>query len=814
MKLIMKITALTSLTILIGTHMAGAEVVLQGPEVSSSASMYSAKEARSKNYSGRFILSRANVFYQTLLKFDLKQLGNKKVKDAAIFLYANRQYHKRPMLIEVFQVTSDWRESEANYNDCRKGVKWKSKGGDRNELPLARFEVKAEFINGWVLVKNEKLTELVNKWLDRSAPNYGLLFRPAFKFRGQSMKFFVSGPKAQKDKLPKLVLSYDKDIAPADFGVIDADTAQKMILQKHLDKVSAGISRKTPQLETKIKLITRKIQNLEAGNKFMITEIQTEIKNLRFEALKELYPGETIKTWSIGPWEPMCPVQFPSLKSAVINGVMLQNEYLELSAGISNLSAQKQTVKLTVNPEKSGIPLAALQLRTSYWVKALLLKEDQKADRENFQWVDDVLPLLNKGSYTSLNPGENRRIWLTVNSAAVKPGIYSFALEIKSARGESCQVPVKLTVLPVKLWRDPGLAVYTYAYLNRGSTSRFKNFAVADLLKHYQNTFVLGILPEYDAAKGTADFSAIVDYVRYLPKDAKRIMFFWNCESGKVPFCPAKGWGSARWKATLKKVVLQWYAELKKAGFSEEQIVMYPFDETYGNPCCGMTEYKALADVAGELHAVNPQIQIFMDPVAFGKKDIKIMRSMAESINIWAPVQDLYKPGNYKGWPQAYSYREKLAVRKLFEEEKEKGKLLWTYQCSGPSRIMDVNNYYRRIAWSAWLHNVTGLGLWSYNDIRGGSGWSDEDRGDFSLIYELRDAPADIPPEPYEPLIPSRRWQMWRIAVQDYFLLQQAAQKVGREKIEKLAKKVLQNSQSPDSYEQTRMELHKILLKH
>jgi len=79
--------------------------------------------------------------------------------------------------------------------------------------------------------------DVVKGWLDGTKANYGLLFRPAFKFRGRTMKFFASGPKVDKDKLPKLVVSYDKDIAPADFGVIDAVTAQKTILQERLDKV-------------------------------------------------------------------------------------------------------------------------------------------------------------------------------------------------------------------------------------------------------------------------------------------------------------------------------------------------------------------------------------------------------------------------------------------------------------------------------------------------------------------------------------------------------------------------------------------------
>lgn len=296
----------------------------------------------------------------------------------------------------------------------------------------------------------------------------------------------------------------------------------------------------------------------------MITEIKTEIKQLRLDALKELYPGKTIKSWSVGPWEEMCPVRFPSLKPASVDGTMMKDEYLELSAGISNLSNEKQIVRIAVNPKKSGIPAKALELRISYWVKAVLLKEDQKADREKFHWVDDVLPLLNKGKYTSLNPGENRRIWLTVDSSAVKPGTYNFAVEVRSVKGNVYEIPVKLTVLPLKLQRDPNLAVYTYAYLNRGSTNRFRKFVVGDLLKHYQNTFVLNLLPKYDAAKGTADFSTIVNYLKYIPKDAKRIMFSGIAKAEKFRFVLPKTGEAPHGRRRLKKLFCSGMLNWKK----------------------------------------------------------------------------------------------------------------------------------------------------------------------------------------------------------------------------------------------------------
>jgi hypothetical protein len=495
-----------------------------------------------------------------------------------------------------------------------------------------------------------------------------------------------------------------------------------------------------------------------------------------------------------------------------MEGTMLKNEYMEFAAGITNVTGSEQTCEVTLKSGTSDLPDDAVQLRVSYWVSGILPKEYQQPGKSLFRWFDDALPRLTQGKYAVLAPGENRRLWLTVNSTGMKPGDYNFSIEVKPLNGTAEAVPVKLRVLPVALEPAPELHVYTYAYLNRTSTASFKKTAIEDLQAHYQNTFVMNLLPKYDPATGKTDFSAIEEYVRFLPRDAKKIMFFWNCESGKVPFCPAQGWGTEAWKKTLKKVVLEWYAVMARAGFPAERVVMYPFDETYDNQCCGRTEYQALAEVAAELRTANPGIQVFCDPVAFRAQDIKEMEKLADNIAVWAPLQSLYEPGD-AGWPHHCSYTDKLEARKFFAAEQKRGKYLWTYKCSGPSKFMDVNSYYRQIAWRAWLFNITGLGLWSYNDIRGGSGWSDADKGDFSLIYELRDAPSRIPAKPYEPLIPSRRWQMWRTGVQDYLLLRQAAAKVGREKVEQIVNKVLETTENPDAFAAARKELQEILVR-
>ena len=81
------------------------------------------------------------------------------------------------------------------------------------------------------------------------------------------------------------------------------------------------------------------------------------------------------------------------------------------------------------------------------------------------------------------------------------------------------------------------------------------------------------------------------------------------------------------------------------------------------------------------------------------------------------------------------------------------------------------------------------------------------------MIYELRDAPAEIPRDPEEILIPSRRWQMWRTAVQDYLLLQQVKRHYPEmeSKLKKIAASVLAKPESCTGYENARNMLLEII---
>ena len=77
------------------------------------------------------------------------------------------------------------------------------------------------------------------------------------------------------------------------------------------------------------------------------------------------------------------------------------------------------------------------------------------------------------------------------------------------------------------------------------------------------------------------------------------------------------------------------------------------------------------------------------------------------------------------------------------------------------------------------------------------------------MVYEMRDAPADIPRQPFEPLIPSRLWQAWRVGIQDYFLLQQVRERRPQlvPAMKQLSGSILEDPGNPALYERARETL-------
>lgn len=789
--------------------------VVQRPEACEAARI--AFDAKSRVFSNeKLVVSRTNAPYHTLIRFDLADAPKgRPVKDAALFLYCCKQYHASPMVIRAYSLRADWRAGEATWTHRTTDAAWSTAGGDVSPEHAAQFEVAADYGQGRLPVRGLGLVQLVDQWLRDGQANHGLLLKSARAHRGPSMAIFHFAGAPKRELWPKLVISFDEPIDLAAQGYIsDAELARRP-LRERLKRMEAIARRSAADELEVLRKLARRIEQVGLPDGPDVSQLDRELGVFRNRLAQSLWPDRTFLAWPLGPWEEIPRDPFPAPGEVGLAATMLRGEYQEVSAAVTNLTDRALAVE--AKPRlPPGVREDNVCLRASYWVKC---RAASTVRGENAPvWIDDVLPRLRENRFLDLQAGETRRIWLTLSSTDLAPGMYEAELELVCSGGSE-QLPLRIEVLPAVLKTDPGLHVFTYAYLNRPSTAKLMEVAVSDLKTHGQNTFVLPLYPapEVDAAGnilGPVDFGPIRQYLRHLGHVRKVLFFWWWDDKGVRPtFGKKVVFGSPEWRKAFDSWLRQWRDMLLEEGFGYDRFAMYPMDESYDNTVWGHSEYDVLLRVVQEIRRVDPRIQVFANPVLFRKDDLRPLGELAKCIDIWAPVQSLYHEGDHVGWPRNYTFDEKLAMRRFFRGQRDAGKLLWSYQCDRPTKALGIGAYYRQFAWRAWRHGIAGLGLWSYNNIVKSS-WDDFDGiPDFTMVYESRDAPPDVPRTPSEPLIPSRRWQVWRAGVQDYHLLQQAAGTSlhARGRIGDMVDRVLATPADPAIYREARRMLLALL---
>ena len=748
-------------------------VVVQGPTVCQDASVYSAPEARDRSFDGLNV-SRANVSYEGLIRFDLGGVpADRPVKDAVVMLFMSAQFHNSPLRLVARPINAAWNESEVTYDRRTKDHLWE--GGDRDGKEITSFDISGSYGKGWIVLRGPELTRLVDQWVRSKRENHGLLLAADHKSStGPSMKFFDSSETDRGDRHPKLVIDFDESIDPQEHGFVSESDLLRIPLYEQVDELAAGAASLGVDMAGQLANMQNDLASVNTLNPADVTQIETRIGNLRTEMLSAIWPGQQVVAWKISPWQDLSPTQLPGGKSVDLQRRMLRGEYQEISLALANLTDQPQAVRIRLDlPE--GMPSQSVQVRASYWLKLRL--QNVLRGEKSWMYLDDPLPRVPHDGMLRLAASQTRRLWLTVDSSHLKAGRYTIGIILSTGTAQNIEVPLDLEVLPIELETDPDLHVFSYAYLTRRSTLNHEAFAVKDLKSHYENTFVVDafVMPEVSengAVLKAADFSRQERYFLQFIPDAKKVLFWWcgDCGSpGNVTFGQKLPWLSEPWRKAMKTWITNWYAYLQSQGFDHDRVLMYPFDETYDNGILGRTEYQALGEIAGELHKIDPRIKVFANPVAFGPEDFEAQRQLADDIDVWSVWSSLLQPGDHRGWPRAYNEAGKRQMREFFQQQQARGKEVWSYLICSQETPVTV---YRQHAWQAWSAGITGLGLWSYNDIRGGTSW-DETADDFTMIYELNDAPQDIPRDPYEPFMPSRRWQARRAGIQDYLLLRQ-----------------------------------------
>lgn len=500
--------------------------------------------------------------------------------------------------------------------------------------------------------------------------------------------------------------------------------------------------------EEHIQKIKHQIASLQTTND--VDAVEAEMLALRGAVLRARFPGNELMIQTINPWEHLTPHTFPAETSPISLSFMLPKDgYDSQALTVTNLSVKSRGISVSLDKTPAEVELALYQVP---FVKTAAM-----------EYIAD--PLVPAEKRFMLRPGESRMVFVTVHGT--QSGTWGNTLRIKS-EDRVTSILITTHVANIELPKNLHLNSFNWAELNFKLIRDRKQTAVNDLLSHHTN--VIDVPPTYlPIGELPQDFRPLEEYLR-ISNGITKVLLFAHLKpvtrssvNGKYSFM------GNEWKIWFKK----WFEELTKVtakiGIPKENLYFYPYDEMDG-------------------------------------KHIEEFIAFAIWVRTEIPEIRLYATINNKSALQTLPYLDVAQVVNrdyLLGDIRTTGTEIWLYDASGPAKSLSPYSYYRMMSWKAFLKGYTGVGFWAYADAGGGdnpgTAWDDFDGAypDYAVIYEGDNGT----------IISSRRWEAWRMGIEDYELLTMYAKAKGDGAAKALAKSVLDNPQDTSKADEVRRKI-------
>lgn len=370
------------------------------------------------------------------------------------------------------------------------------------------------------------------------------------------------------------------------------------------------------------------------------------------------------------------------------------------------------------------------------------------------QLVADALPRLGEEGGLAIAAGENRQIWLECSTQGLAAGNYHWNLHVLNLRDQSSlDIPVVLKLNPLLLPTHHPLSVLVWDCSIQGARGEHQTRLIEELGSHYVNTFhIIDQAPgRFDASGNMVeqpDFTELNQTIRPLINRGQLLL---RCAQPRLEVVDSESnlsifsdEGQKAYRLWLRALI----SNLEDLGLTYDDWLLYPYDERLDDNF----HYTALA-----ARAEDPWVRIYANPSSHTPRsdiDRQFEHLHVDYIQ-WAPV-----------WLATEDNRD--YVRQFRELT---GVFTSTYWCPVIQKRLCPLGFYRRMAWTAWHHELDGVGYWTALGLEGypttgdwgGTPWDD---------FRARTAnPTSVYPGRDNAIIPSRRWRAFRVGLEDYLLL-------------------------------------------
>lgn len=421
---------------------------------------------------------------------------------------------------------------------------------------------------------------------------------------------------------------------------------------------------------------------------------------------------KSITIWQKNRWDMIRPTELPSSDAARIEVAMMRNEFRSAAFNISN--AGKETVSLFLfirdlpggtNPEfitvhdgrftdtKSGVP-----------VIAVLPHAKRKNDRYQVE----------------IAPGLTHQIWLTFHSKDTRPGEYKGKIVLEPG---GLTVPVSLKVYPFRFPDQPTLQLGGWDYTNADRiysvTPENRNALIRHLREHFVDTpwATRSVLPygKYDQTGNMTEEPETANLDEWISRwpGARNYYVFASLQPKFCGFAT----GTAQFRKSVGNWIKFWVKELRKRRIAPNRFGLLLVDEPHDQE-----KSNTIIEYARVIQDAEPDVIIWENPT---------WREPWKAPSELFTLSDVLCP-NLLMWQ-----REGERFAGFYVKQRDAGRRLSFYSCSGPGKLLDPYAYHRMQHWFCWKYDARGSFFWAFGDSNGSSSWNEylSKRGAYTPVF-------------------------------------------------------------------------------
>ncbi len=421
-------------------------------------------------------------------------------------------------------------------------------------------------------------------------------------------------------------------------------------------------------------------------------------EHAQIQALRAAYwqkVGVHYLVWASNPWAPLQPDDLPAERrnSTHLDFTMLRDEIRGQSLNVTNPDPASSRLQISVQGLSNAVTVNTVPFTGT---------------RSGGATASAIVPCKQEGgAWLALAPaGLTTQLWISVDSAKLKPGTHKGKIRIFSGASVVTEVPLEASVSHVRMPAKLDLSLGGWDYTNDptyGITAHTLNAAVKFLQKYHVDAPWAhdSVIPfgehATDGHMVKAPSTEKMDV--WLNRWKGSRFYFIACSYPDVlPQTPEANRRIHDW-------ITFWVNHLKKRGIRPDQLGLLLMDE----PRTGEVD-KIIVSYAAAIHRAEPQVKVFEDPIWEDPR--MAAQSMYAASDILCPNRGMW-------------IEKRRTYEAVFTEQQKRGKQLAFYSCSGPVRSLDPYSYHRLQAWDCFRYGCVHMGFWAFGDAGEGSSWNE-----------------------------------------------------------------------------------------